>query len=161
MASYNRVILVGNLTADPELNTAPSGNQVCEIRMAVNNRYKNASGEWIEKPMYIDVSVWGNQAPPCKQYLSKGSPVLVEGKLRYDTWEKEGQKRSKHSITADRVQFLSSPRQDQMGASGAPSGAAAPPKANAAPAKPTASTQPAPPPPSSDAFDDEKDDLPF
>jgi len=158
MASYNRVILVGNLTADPELNTAPSGNQVCEIRMAVNNRYKNASGEWIEKPMYIDVSVWGNQAPPCKQYLSKGSPVLVEGKLRYDTWEKEGQKRSKHSITADRVQFLSSPRQDQMGASGAPS---APPKANPAPAKPAASTQPAPPPPSSDAFDDEKDDLPF
>lgn len=158
MASFNRVILCGNLTRDPELRETPTGSKVCEMGMAVNERYKTATGEWVEKPVYVDFSAWNRQAETCSEYLSKGSPVLVEGRLRYDTWEKEGQKRSKLSVTADRVQFLGAPKQSGMGQNPGPG-----PSASASPATP-GNTQPAPPPPGDSTpgyADEENDDLPF
>ena len=107
-ASLNRVILCGNLTADPELSYLPSSLAVVRMRLAVNERVKNQQDEWVDRPCYVDVSAFGRQAENCNQYLSKGSPLLLEGKLRYETWEaKDGSgKRSKHSVVADRIQFL-------------------------------------------------------
>src|SRR3569832_959748 len=96
MASFNRVILVGNLTRDPELKYTASNMAVSEIGLAVNDRRKSASGEWIEETTFVDVTLWGRTAEVASEYLSKGSSVLVEGRLKLDSWEsKEGQKRSK------------------------------------------------------------------
>jgi single-strand DNA-binding protein len=107
-ASINRVILVGNLTRDPELRHTPSGTAVCSLRLAVNSRRKDAStGEWGEKPNYFDVTVWGNQGESCAQYLSKGRPVAVDGRLDWREYEaKDGSKRQAVEIIADSVQFL-------------------------------------------------------
>src|SRR6266404_7906139 len=88
MANINRVVLVGNLTKDPELRTTPSGTSVCKLRVAVNTRQKDSStGEWGDKPNYFDVTVWGNQAESCAQYLSKGRPVGVDGRLEWREWD--------------------------------------------------------------------------
>jgi single-strand DNA-binding protein len=110
MAGYNRVVLVGNLTRDPEYKQLPSGQSVCKLGLATNRQFKNRqTGTMIQEVCYIDIDVWGPQAESCKQYLQKGRPVLVEGRLKLDTWEDQnGQNRSKHSIVADRVVFLSS-----------------------------------------------------
>ncbi|MGH3012479.1 MAG: single-stranded DNA-binding protein [Gaiellaceae bacterium] len=111
MANINRVVLVGNLTRDPELRHTPSGTAVCKLRVAVNSRQKDAStGEWGEKPNYFDVTVWGNQGESCAQYLSKGRPVGVDGRLDWREWEDKqtGQKRQAVEIIADSVQFLGS-----------------------------------------------------
>ncbi|HEY7004314.1 MAG TPA: single-stranded DNA-binding protein [Gaiellaceae bacterium] len=107
-ASINRVILVGNLTRDPELRHTPSGTAVCGLRLAVNSRRKDpATGEWGEKPNYFDVTVWGNQGESCAQYLSKGRPVAVDGRLDWREYEaKDGSKRQAVEIIADSVQFL-------------------------------------------------------
>jgi single-strand DNA-binding protein len=112
VANINRVILTGNLTADPELSTLPSGTSVCKLRLAVNRRYKDqASGEWTEKPNYFDIKVWGAQGENCANYLSKGRPVAVDGRLEWSEWEsQDGGKRSKVEVVADTVQFLGSPR---------------------------------------------------
>ena len=83
MASINRVTLVGNLTRDPELRTTPNGKSVCTLGLAVNDRYKNDAGEWVEKPNYFDIVVWGAQAESCGQYLSKGRQIAVDGRLSY------------------------------------------------------------------------------
>ncbi len=107
MASFNRVILVGNLTRDPELRYTPSGTAVTEIGLAVNDRRKNASGEWVEDTTFVDVTLWARQAEVATQYLSKGSPVLIEGRLKLDSWEtKDGQRRSKLSVVGERMQML-------------------------------------------------------
>lgn len=107
MASYNRVIVIGNLTRDPELKRTPSGAAVCEIRLAVSESYRNKEGERIERPVYVDVVVWNQQAEACNQYLSKGSPLFVEGRLQYDEWKTpQGDTRSKLRIVASRTQFL-------------------------------------------------------
>src|SRR6266699_6213204 len=95
MASFNRVILVGNLTRDPELRYIPSGTAVTELGLAVNDRRKSASGEWIEETTFVDVTLWARTAEVACEYLSKGSSVLIEGRLKLDTWEKEGKKNSK------------------------------------------------------------------
>jgi single-strand DNA-binding protein len=109
MANINRVVLVGNLTRDPELRHTPSGTAVCKLRIAVNTRQKDqASGEWRDKPNYFDVTVWGNQGESCAQYLSKGRPVAVDGRLDWREWEQDGQKRQAVEIIADTVQFLGS-----------------------------------------------------
>jgi single-strand DNA-binding protein len=110
VANINRVILTGNLTADPELSTLPSGTSVCRLRLAVNRRYKDqSSGEWTEKPNYFDIKVWGAQGENCAQYLSKGRPVAVDGRLEWSEWEaQDGGKRSKVEVVADTVQFLGS-----------------------------------------------------
>lgn len=152
MASLNRIILCGNLTADPELAYAPSGMGICKMRLAVNERVKNSqTGEWQDRPCYVDVTVFGNQAEPCNQYLSKGSPVLLEGKLRFETWDgPDGTKRSKHSVVADRVQFIAPRGED----SPAPRAAAPAPAAR----EPARATMPAPPPPPETENDE---DLPF
>ena len=88
MANINRVVLVGNLTRDPELRHTPSGTAVCSLRLAVNTRRKDgATGEWTEKPNYFDITVWGNQGENCAQYLAKGRPVAIDGRLEWREWD--------------------------------------------------------------------------
>ncbi len=117
MASANFVLLIGNLTADPEVRNA-GGSSVSDLRLAVNDRYKNKAGEQVETTCFVDVTVWGQQADNCGKYLHKGSPVLVEGRLQFDQWEgKDGAKRSKLRVQANRVQFLGG-RRDEAGAGG-------------------------------------------
>src|SRR6187455_3541684 len=107
MASINRVVLVGNLTKDPELRHTPSGTAVCNLRLAVNTRRKDETGQWVDKPNYFDITVWGNQGERCAQYLTKGRPVAIDGRLEWREWETpEGNKRQAVDIVADSVQFL-------------------------------------------------------
>ncbi len=108
MASLNRVILIGNLTHDPQLKNLQSGTSVTNFRLAMNRRYRDKQGQDQEESCFVDVEVFGRQAETVDQYLSKGSPALVEGRLRYDQWEDRdsGEKRSKLLVRADRVQFL-------------------------------------------------------
>ena len=108
--NINRVILTGNLTRDPELRSLPSGTAVCSLRIACNTRRKDASGEWVDKPNYFDVTVWGKQGENCAQYLSKGRPVAVDGRLEWREWEAQdgSGKRQATEIVADSVQFLGS-----------------------------------------------------
>jgi single-strand DNA-binding protein len=108
MASFNRVILLGNLTRDVEVRYLQSGTAVADIGMAVNDRRKGQNGEWIEETTFVDVTLWGRTAEVAGEYLSKGSPLLVEGRLKYDTWEKDGQKRSKLSVVCERMQMVGS-----------------------------------------------------
>ncbi|HZP71822.1 MAG TPA: single-stranded DNA-binding protein [Gaiellaceae bacterium] len=130
MANINRVVLVGNLTRDPELRNTPSGTSVCSLRIAVNTRRKdNATGQWTEKPNYFDVTVWGNQGESCAQYLAKGRPVAIDGRLEWREWDaQDGTKRQAVEIIADSVQFLGG-RGDGGGGDGGnqfvPAGAAA------------------------------------
>lgn len=106
MASYNRVILMGNLTRDVQLRYTPAGTPVTEIGLAVNDRRKGQNGEWIDETTFVDVTFWGRTAEVAAEYLSKGSPVFVEGRLKLDTWEKEGQKHYKLRVVCDRMQML-------------------------------------------------------
>ena len=106
MASYNRVILLGNLVRDIELRYTNSRMAVCQNAIAVNDRRKNASGEWIDETSFVDVTFFGRTAEIVSEYLGKGSPIFVEGRLKQDTWEKDGQKRSKLYVIVDRMQLL-------------------------------------------------------
>src|SRR5689334_22002827 len=123
-ANINRVVLVGNLTKDPELRHTPSGTAVCSLRLAVNTRRKDgATGEWTEKPNYFDVTVWGNQGESCAQYLAKGRPVAIDGRLQWREWDaQDGTKRQAVEIVADSVQFLGGRQEGELG--GAPASAA-------------------------------------
>ena len=105
MASYNRVILVGNLTRDPELRHIPSGTPVCEIGLAVNDRVKRGD-QWVEEATFVDITLWSRTAEVAAEYLSKGSSVLIEGRLKLDSWEKDGQKRSKLRVVGEKMQML-------------------------------------------------------
>ena len=112
MAAINRVVLVGNLTKDPELRHTQSGMAVCSLRLAVNTRRKDETGQWVDKPNYFDITVWGNQGERCAQYLSKGRPVAIDGRLEWREWEaQDGSKRQAVEVVAESVQFLGS-RQD-------------------------------------------------
>lgn len=113
--SINRVVIVGNLTRDPELRALPSGTSVCSLRIAVNDRVKDqATGEWTDKANYFDVDVFGGQGERCAQWLSRGRQVAVEGRLRWREWETaDGLKRSTVLVIADKVQFLGQ-RESQM-----------------------------------------------
>lgn len=107
MASYNRVILIGNLTRDPELRYTPSGTAVTEVGMAVNDKRKGANGEWVEETTFVDVTLWGRTAEVATEYLHKGAPLMIEGRLKYDQWQdKDGQKRSKLRVVGERMQML-------------------------------------------------------
>jgi single-strand DNA-binding protein len=106
MASYNRVILVGNLTRDIELRYIPSGLAVSDITIAVNDRRKTANGDWVEEATFVDVTLWGRNAEVASEYLSKGSPLLIEGRLKLDRWETDGQKRSKLRVIGEKMQML-------------------------------------------------------
>jgi single-strand DNA-binding protein len=163
MASYNRVILMGNLTRDVEVRYLQSGTAVADIGLAVNERRKNQAGEWIEEVVFVDVTLWGRTAEVAGEYLSRGSPIFIEGRLRLDQWEKDGQKHSKLRVTCDRMQMIG-------GKGGSPGGGggrggpsqnyddggdygdlpSAPPRASAPRSVPAA----APPPPT-------EDDIPF
>src|SRR5471032_1762585 len=116
-ASLNKVLLMGNLTRDPEVKYTPKGTAVCDLGIAINDSYKAQDGTIKETVTFVDVEVWGRQAETCKQYLSKGRPVFVEGQLRLDQWEQEGQKKSKLKVRADRVQFLGAPSGGRSGGS--------------------------------------------
>ncbi len=111
MSTLNRVFLMGNLTRDPEVRYTPSGTAVGDLGLAVNETYKNKAGETVESTVFVDVEVWARQAETCVEYLYKGSPVFVEGRLKLDQWtNQQGEKRSKLRVRADRVQFLGAPR---------------------------------------------------
>jgi single-strand DNA-binding protein len=105
MASFNRVILIGNLTRDPELRYIPSGTAVSELGLAVNERVKKGD-QWVDEANFFDVTLWGRTAEIANEYLSKGSSVLIEGRLKYETWEKDGQKRNKVKIIGEKMQML-------------------------------------------------------
>jgi single-strand DNA-binding protein len=118
MANINRVVLVGNLTRDPELRHTPSGNAVCKLRIAVNTRQKDSqTGQWGDKPNYFDVTVWGNQGESCAQFLSKGRPVAIDGRLDWREWDaQDGTKRQAVEIIADNVQFLGGRQEGELAA---------------------------------------------
>jgi single-strand DNA-binding protein len=107
-SNINRVILTGNLTRDPELRSTQGGTSICKLRIAVNTRRKDASGQWVDKPNYFDVTVWGQQGENCATYLQKGRPVAIDGRLEWREWDAtDGSgKRQAVEIIADTVQFL-------------------------------------------------------
>jgi single-strand DNA-binding protein len=154
-ASLNKVFLMGNLTRDPEVKYTPKGTAVGDLAMAINDSYKAQDGTIKETVTYVDVEVWGRTAENCKQYLTKGRPVFVEGQLKLDQWEQEGQKRSKMKVRADRVQFLGG----GMGGGGSTGGGGSRPAPAGEPARPASRPAPAasedrPPLP-------DDDDIPF
>ncbi len=124
MASYNRVMLIGNLTRDIELRHTPGGTAVTDMGMAVNDRRKNAQGEWVDEVTYVDVTLWGRTAEVAGEYLRKGAPVFIEGRLKLDSWEAEGQKKYKLRVVGERLQLLGSrPDDGSRGDSSRSSGA--------------------------------------
>jgi single-strand DNA-binding protein len=148
MASYNKVILVGNLTRDPQMSYLPSQMAVVEFGLATNRRWRAADGQQREETCFIDCRAYGKQAETINQYLAKGKAVLVEGRLQFDTWEgKDGTKRSKHRVVVERFQFLGAPT--------GPRPAAAPRPQPAEAADQGDMTEPAPPP------EEGGDDIPF
>jgi single-strand DNA-binding protein len=155
MASYNKVLLMGNLTRDPEVRYTPKGTAIANLGLAVNRVYTTEGGEQKEEVTFIDIEVWGRQAETAGQYLSKGRPVFVEGRLKLDSWEdkESGQKRNKLKVVAERVQFLGAPRggaefKDQAPSDEAPSRPASrggrpspPPAREAGEAEPTPASE--------------------
>ena len=156
MASYNRVILIGNLCREPDLKRTPSGLFVSELRLAVSETFRNrTTNERTERTCFVDVTVWGQQAELCRQYLTKGSPVFIEGRLVYDEWKTpQGEARSKLRVQADRVQFIGAQRNAAGGSAPAAPAAAAPAQAPAATAAPA-------PAPAEFSGDPSNDDPPF
>jgi single-strand DNA-binding protein len=122
--NINRVVLTGNLTRDPELRSLPSGMSVCSLRVACNTRRKdNSSGEWVDKPNYFDVTVWGAQGENCARFLAKGRPVAIDGRLEWREWQdKDGNNRQSIDIIADAVQFLGGREEGTGGGGGASAG---------------------------------------
>ena len=171
MASFNRVVLLGNITRDIEVKYLQSGMAVTELGLAVNDRRKNQQGEWVEETTFVDITLWGRTAEVAGEYLGKGSQVLIEGRLKLDTWETDGQKRSKLRVVGERMQMLGgkgggggggggrgggsssgTPQQFDDGADyGEPSG---PPARSSGRSAPHSAQPSAPPPPT-------QDDIPF
>jgi len=127
MASFNRVILIGNLTRDPELRYTPSGMAVTDIALAVNDRKKTPNGEWVDETTFVDITLWGRTAEVVSEYCAKGKPLMVEGRLKLDTWETDGQKKSKLKVVGEKVQLLGS-REGGGGSGGDGSYRQSPPK---------------------------------
>lgn len=151
MASLNKVFLMGNLTRDPEVRHTPKGTAVGDLAMAINLTYRAQDGTEKEEVCYVDVVVWGRQAETCRDYLSKGAPIFVEGRLQLDQWEgPEGEKKSRLRVRADRVQFLS------RGGGGAGGGRGGRPEGGAG--RERSGESPAPKAPAADPADD---DVPF
>ena len=114
MASFNRVVLVGNLTRDPEIKYLTSGTAVAELGLAVTDRIKRGE-QWVDETAFIDITFFGRTAEVAGEYLTKGAPVLIEGRLKLDTWEKDGQKRSKLKVVGEKMQMLGGkPKQEQQ-----------------------------------------------
>ncbi len=148
MANFNKVILAGNLTRDPELRYTPKGTAVAKIGMAINRSWKSETGETKEEVTFVDVDAFGRQAEVIAQYMKKGRPLLVEGRLRYDTWDDKqtSQKRSKLGVVLESFSFLDSNRGESGGG---------PAEAPRSPSSPAASS------PAPDAAPPEEDDVPF
>jgi single-strand DNA-binding protein len=113
VASYNRVIFLGNLTRDPELKYLSNQTAVAEFGIAVNDRVKKGD-QWVDEAMFVDVVFFGKPAEVANEYLAKGLPVLIEGRLKLDTWEKDGQKRSKHKVIGDKLQLVGGGRKEKQ-----------------------------------------------
>jgi single-strand DNA-binding protein len=155
MANLNRVFLVGNLTRDPEVRYTPTGTAVSDLGLAVNDTFKTKTGETKETTTFVDIVVWGRQAETCGEYLSKGSPVLIEGRLQLEQWQTEnGEKRSRLRVHADRVQFLGRPKK-----SGEVGDAPPPEKKSVKETSPVSTMGESAPPPVTEGADSE--DLPF
>lgn len=162
MANLNKVLLMGNLTRDPELRYTPKGTAVGDLSMAINRRVKDASGSWTDETTFVDVTVWGTTAENAQKYLTKGRGVLVEGRLQLDTWDdkQSGQKRSKLKVVAEMVQFLpdgKSGGRPAGGGSTSSSAAAAKPEAKADPPQGGSAATPE----DYSESDDEGEDIPF
>lgn len=162
MASFNKVILLGNLTRDPELRYTPKGQAIAKLGLAVNRRYTTEAGEAREEVTFVDVDAWGKQAEVIAQYCKKGRPLFIEGRLKLDQWDDKntGKKMSKLGVVLETFQFVGDNRQEGGGgASGAaPSGPSGPRPAPSRPAAPKATDTP---PGESDAPPPEDDDVPF
>ena len=126
MASFNRVILLGNVTRDPELRYISSGTAVTDIGLAVNDRRKTPTGEWVEETTFVDVTLWGRTAEIAGEYVTKGAPLLIEGRLKLDTWEKDGKKNSKLRVVGEKMQLLGSRSGGGGGGGDGPRGKARP-----------------------------------
>jgi single-strand DNA-binding protein len=152
MANFNKVILAGNLTRDPEVRYTPKGTAIAKLGMAINRTWKNEAGETKEEVTFVDVDAFGRTAEVISQYLKKGRPILVEGRLKFDQWDDKqtGQKRSRLGVILENFQFLDSGRGDGGGGGSSRSQASAPPSAPASPDAP----EPEGPAP-------EEDDVPF
>ena len=107
-SSMNRVFLMGNVTRDPELRYISNGSAVTEIGLAINDRRKSASGEWVEETTFVDITLWGRTAEIAGEYVTKGAPLLIEGRLKLDMWEKDGKKNSKLRVVGDRMHLIGS-----------------------------------------------------
>lgn len=119
MASYNKVLLMGNLTRDIELKYTPGNMAVADVGLAVNYRYRTKEGEDREETTFVDCEAWGRTAEVMKQYLAKGRPVFIEGRLKLDQWQdKEGNKRQRHKVVIDNFQFIDSRGSQESGGSG-------------------------------------------
>jgi len=157
MANFNKVIIAGNLTRDPELRYTPKGTAVVRMGMALNRTWKNESGESKEEVTFVDVDVWGRQAEVIAQYMRKGRPLLVEGRLKLDSWEDKNthQKQSKLKVVLESFSFIDSKGPDAGAGAGAPPSGDPARRPAAAPAKPAAApAENGEPPP-------EEDDVPF
>ena len=162
MANYNKVMLMGNLTRDPELRYTPSGTPIASFGLAVNRRFKRQDGEQVEETCFVDITAFGRQAEVVSEYLSKGRPLFVEGRLHQESWEaQDGQKRTKLSVTLENFQFLGSRGQD-----GGESGGDRPSRGSQSQRperRPAPAADNAPPPAPADAGPDDfsDDDIPF
>lgn len=165
MASFNRVILIGNLTDNITLRYLQSGTAVTDVTLAVNDRRKSQAGEWIQETAFVEVTIWGRTAEVASEYLGKGSPMLVEGRLKQDNWEtQDGQKRSKLRVVCEKMQMLGGAKPREGGPPTSSSSTSSPPAA-APPSRPQPAEfgQPAssPPPANPDEQSPPEDDIPF
>lgn len=159
MAYLNKVFLIGNLTRDPELRVTPKGTAICQFGLAVNRQFKDESGQTRDETAFIDIEAWGKQGELVSKYLTKGSPAMVEGRLKLDQWEdkQSGQKRSKLKVVLENVQFLSGGRGGAGGGGASEEGIdqSAPAERHVPPARGGRTT---PPPAAADSIDE---DVPF
>ena len=154
MANLNRVLLIGNLTRDPELRVTPKGTSICQFGLAVNRTFKDGAGQPREETTFIDIEAWGRQGEVISKYCSKGRPLFVEGRLRFDQWEDKttGNKRSKLSVVLENFQFIGG-RGDGEGENSEGGGAGASPERHSPPPR-----APKPAPAQEDNLDE---DVPF
>ncbi|BCX48339.1 single str and edDNA-binding protein [Haloferula helveola] len=154
MANLNKVLLIGNLTRDPELRYTPKGTAVADLGLAVNRRVSDGNGNWSDETTFVDVTVWGSTAENSQKFLTKGRGVFIEGRLQLDTWEdkQSGQKRSKLKVVGENVQFLPDGKGGGSGGSGGGSRSSAP--ASSSPPQGGSAAD-------EGDYDDEGDDIPF
>src|SRR3954470_5710606 len=162
MPNFNKVILAGNLTRDPELRYLPKGTATARLGLAINRQWRDESGQTKEEVTFVDVDAWGKQAETICQYLKKGQPILIEGRLKLDSWDDKqtNQKRHQLRVVVGGFQFLGSGGSREGGSVFAPSAPDASRQQRPAAARPAAGAAAAPPPPD-DAPPDAEDDVPF